>query len=129
MVKLRDEYSKEKFDKGLGKRVKKYREQRGMTLADVADVTGYSGAYVNYIERAVNTPSSYVIWLFAKAFSVPVEQLYPHTENEIDENLMFTDKIFREEGFKPYLELAKKAYLKKINPKILDNSIKILSEK
>lgn len=125
---LRDEYKKEQFDKELGNRVKYYRNLRGMTLADVADITGYSGAYVNYIERAVNTPSSYVVHLFAQAFGVSVEKLFPGTEKDQDlDNL--DDPILKDENFKPYLDLAKEAYLKKIDSGILNRSVKILSEK
>ena len=125
---LRDKKEKDQFDKALGERVKYYRNLRGMTLADVSDITGYSGAYVNYIERAVNTPSSYVVWLFAQAFGVPVEKLYPHTEkDEVLNN--DNDPILKDKDFQPYLELAKEAYLKKVNPKVLDQSVKILTAK
>lgn len=124
---LKDDLKKKQFDKILGSRIKKYRDLRGLTLIDMQEITGYSSAYISYIERGVNTPSSYVIHLISQALNVSVDKLYPNDLNENNSNDEI-NPIISQQDFQEYFKIAKNAYLENINPKILDQAVKILNE-
>ena len=56
--------------------IRELRTQKGWTLADVAEFTGYSRVYINKVELGkVPNPSITLIRKLAKLFSVSMERL------------------------------------------------------
>ncbi|GAB1534750.1 XRE family transcriptional regulator [Geovibrio sp. ADMFC3] len=96
----------------IGERVRKIRNQRGLTLQDVASYTGFSKALISQIENNVVTPPINTLSKIAKVLNVKMTYFF---EEEIDYNDYHMVKrndrklIFRE-GVKHgyiYEELAK----------------------
>ncbi|QAR33210.1 XRE family transcriptional regulator [Geovibrio thiophilus] len=96
----------------IGERVRKIRNQRGLTLQDVASYTGFSKALISQIENNVVTPPINTLSKIAKVLNVKMTYFF---EEEIDYNdyhiVRRNDRklIFRE-GVKHgyiYEELAK----------------------
>jgi transcriptional regulator with XRE-family HTH domain len=96
----------------IGERVRKIRNQRGLTLQDVASYTGFSKALISQIENNVVTPPINTLSKIAKVLNVKMTYFF---EEEIDSGDYYVVKksdrklIFRE-GVKHgyiYEELAK----------------------
>ena len=52
------------------------RQQRGMTLEQLADATGLTKSYLSKVERQRSTPSIAVAMKLARALDVDVAQLF-----------------------------------------------------
>ncbi|MBI2021809.1 helix-turn-helix transcriptional regulator [Candidatus Daviesbacteria bacterium] len=62
--------------KKLGQRVRKIREDKGVTQEQLALNAGLNRAYIGYIERGERNPSTEVISKLAKALRVPIHELF-----------------------------------------------------
>ncbi|MEO7276406.1 MAG: helix-turn-helix transcriptional regulator [Sphingomicrobium sp.] len=61
---------------GLANRLRELRDERGWTQAELAAIVGVSRKTINTVENRVFIPSTVVALKLARAFSVPVEQLF-----------------------------------------------------
>ena len=60
----------------LGNRLREVREERGWTQAELAARIGVSRKTVNTIENRVFVPSTLIALKLARAFELPVEELF-----------------------------------------------------
>ena len=58
--------------------IKKLRIQKGLTLKDLAKLTGLSASYLSRVERGLRTPSIYSALRIAQAFNLNVEDIFTH---------------------------------------------------
>jgi transcriptional regulator with XRE-family HTH domain len=56
----------------LGGKIKELRKQKGMTLKDLAERTGFSPALLSQVENNIVSPSISTLWNFAKALGVKI---------------------------------------------------------
>ena len=66
----------------LGKRIKYYREQRGVSQEQLAFICNVHRTYIGMLERAERNPTIISIIKVAKGLNVPLEQLLNKLENE-----------------------------------------------
>lgn len=71
--------SKSRFTEILGANLKKIRTKKGLTQDELAAKCGFYRTYINLIETAKRTPSSYNLFRLASALKVEVDELYPTT--------------------------------------------------
>lgn len=71
--------SKQKFTEIVGDNIKKARTKKGLSQEELAAKCQFYRTYINLIEVAKRTPSSYTLYRIAKALEVPVDALYPKT--------------------------------------------------
>lgn len=71
--------SKDKFTEIIGSNIKKERNKRGISQDELASLCGFYRTYINLIETAKRTPSSYSLYRVAKALNTEVDNLYPKT--------------------------------------------------
>ena len=102
----------EDVDIKLGERVRKIRNERGLTLQDVANFTGFSKALISQIENNIVMPPINTLAKIAKVLNVKMTYFF---EEEINQNDFFVvrsdeKKYIYREGVKHgymYEELAK----------------------
>ena len=83
----------------IGERVRKIRNQRGLTLQDVASFTGYSKALISQIENNVVTPPIGTLSKIAKILNVKMTYFFEEEIDYKDYHLVKKDNrriIFRE---------------------------------
>ncbi|WP_022850161.1 helix-turn-helix domain-containing protein [Limisalsivibrio acetivorans] len=96
----------------IGERVRKIRNQRGLTLQDVASYTGFSKALISQIENNVVTPPINTLAKIAKVLNVKMTFFFEEEIDSKDYYLVRADErkyVFRE-GVKHgyiYEELAR----------------------
>lgn len=66
-----------KLPKSLGKKIKSFRKNVGLTQEQLAEKVKVSRAYMGYIEQGRNTPSLKVLEKIAKVLGVKVKDLFP----------------------------------------------------
>lgn len=82
-VYLRDE----KFMKQFGKRLRRIRRSRDLTINQLGDLSGIRPNHIDLIERAeVNTSISHVFFL-AKALDITPKDLFDFDDNEFKLNI------------------------------------------
>ncbi|WP_301965342.1 helix-turn-helix domain-containing protein [uncultured Ruminococcus sp.] len=59
----------------IGKNIKKYRKDRGITQEELAKCAGVSQAMVNYFEKGLKMPSVIALAAIAKKLGVKVDEL------------------------------------------------------
>ncbi|MBC7196945.1 MAG: helix-turn-helix transcriptional regulator [Deferribacterales bacterium] len=69
------------FDINIGERVKKLRHEKGLTLQDVAKLTGFSKALISQIENNIVTPPISTLAKIARVLNVKMTYFF---EEEID---------------------------------------------
>ena len=102
----------EDVDIKIGERVRRIRNERGLTLQDVANFTGFSKALISQIENNIVMPPINTLAKIAKVLNVKMTYFF---EEEIDQNDFFVvrndeKKYIYREGVKygyMYEELAK----------------------
>ncbi|MBC7196184.1 helix-turn-helix domain-containing protein [Deferribacteraceae bacterium V6Fe1] len=99
------------FEINIGERVKKLRNERELTLQDVANMTGFSKALISQIENNVVTPPINTLAKIAKVLNVKMTYFFEEEINYKDYYLVPSDKrkfVFREGAKHGYLyeELA-----------------------
>lgn len=67
--------SNAKLPKVISKRIKKRRNELGMTQEDLAEKVNVSRVYIGYVEQGRNTPSLEILEKIAKALKVKVSDL------------------------------------------------------
>lgn len=67
--------SNAKLTKTICKRIKKYRNDRGLTQEDLAEKVGVSRVYIGYVEQGRNTPSLEILEKISKALKVRVSDI------------------------------------------------------
>ncbi|ADD67930.1 transcriptional regulator, XRE family [Denitrovibrio acetiphilus DSM 12809] len=96
----------------IGERVRKIRNERGLTLQDVANFTGFSKALISQIENNIVMPPINTLSKIAKVLNVKMTYFFEEEINQKDYYVVKKDQkkfIFRE-GVKHgymYEELAK----------------------
>ena len=60
--------------------MRKVRVKKGMTQDFLAEKCGFYRTYINLIETANRTPSSYSLHRISKALGVKIGELYPNTD-------------------------------------------------
>ncbi len=71
--------SKQRFTEILGVNLKKARLKKGLTQDELAHKCGFYRTYINLVESAKRTPSSYSLFRLASALGIKVDDLYPTT--------------------------------------------------
>ncbi len=66
----------------LGGRIKELRLQRGMTLKDLAERTGFSPALLSQVENNLVSPSISTLWNFAEALGVKIGYFFQQEAEE-----------------------------------------------
>lgn len=66
----------------VGERIKALREQKGLSLKDLADLTGFSTALLSQMENHLLSPSLGTLIKLARAFGVRVGDFLGETEGE-----------------------------------------------
>lgn len=72
------------LERAIGHEVRALRQQLGMTLQDLARVTGLSVAMISKIENGQTSPSLSTLRTLSKAFSVPINYFFRHVEEKRD---------------------------------------------
>lgn len=62
----------------LGASVRTMRKRRGMTLEDLASLTGVSSSMISLVERGKSSPSIGTLLAIASGIGVPVGELFPN---------------------------------------------------
>jgi len=76
------EEQKEFEEVRVGERIKELRERKGLSLKEVADLTGFSTALLSQMENHLVSPSLGTIVKLARALSVKVGDFLGETEGE-----------------------------------------------
>lgn len=71
--------SKNRFTEIVGQNIKRVRQDKGWSQDKLAAECKFYRTYINLVETAKRTPSSYTLYRIAKALQVKVENLYPST--------------------------------------------------
>jgi len=66
----------------VGEKIKAFREQKGLSLKELADLTGFSTALLSQMENHLVSPSLGTIIKLARAFGVKVGDFLGETEGE-----------------------------------------------
>ncbi|KZY47134.1 MerR family transcriptional regulator [Roseovarius sp. HI0049] len=77
--KLRESREKN-LETAIGREVREFRHARGMTVADLAEVTGLSVGMLSKIENGVTSPSLTTLQALSAALSVPVTSFFRRFE-------------------------------------------------
>jgi transcriptional regulator with XRE-family HTH domain len=70
------EISERNLEAAIGREVRNFRRQQGMTVADLANVTGLSIGMLSKIENGNTSPSLTTLQVLSHAFSVPVTAFF-----------------------------------------------------
>ena len=70
------ELSERNLEMAIGRAVKAFRRQQGMTVADLAGVTGLSIGMLSKIENGITSPSLTTLQILSHAFSTPVTSFF-----------------------------------------------------
>lgn len=62
---------------GLGQQIRKLRKEQGLTMKQLAELTGVTEQAISQYERDIRTPKRDIIHEIAKALKVDVLDLYP----------------------------------------------------
>ena len=74
------EISERNLEAAIGREVRNFRRQQGMTVADLAGVTGLSIGMLSKIENGNTSPSLTTLQVLSHAFSVPVTAFFKSYE-------------------------------------------------
>ena len=76
--------SENALEKAIGRQVKRYRRQLGLTITDMCNRTGLSAGMVSKIENGNTSPSLATLRSLATALNVPVTSLFREFEEQRD---------------------------------------------
>lgn len=71
--------SRQKFTQIVGNNIKEVRKKKGLSQDELASMCGFYRTYINLVETAKRSPSSYSLYRIAKALEVEVDKLFPST--------------------------------------------------
>lgn len=66
----------------LGKRIRLFRNQSGLTQAQLAEKTGLSDNFIGLIERGIKQPTIDTLHKIVKSLDVTLEELFKNTTEE-----------------------------------------------
>ncbi len=69
--------SKKDFTVNVGKRIKKWREKRGLSQEELAHKTRLYRTYIGHLENARYSPGAYTLNKIASVLKVQVSELFP----------------------------------------------------
>jgi transcriptional regulator with XRE-family HTH domain len=72
--------SERNLEAAIGREVRAFRRQQGLTVADLAQVTGLSIGMLSKIENGITSPSLTTLQVLSHAFSVPVTAFFKSYE-------------------------------------------------
>lgn len=93
------------------KKIKKYRNIKGYTLADLSSLTGYTSSFLSQLERGIKQPSLEALRTIASYLDVPIFQLLSDEEKEVSDA--------GETGVQSYVVIHKENRKKAVMPEIL----------
>jgi len=64
----------------LGKRIQQYRVNKGLTLQELAEKTGYTKGYLSKIEKAEKAPPVSTLINIAKALNISISEIFGESE-------------------------------------------------
>ena len=70
--------SKEKFAEEVGKRIRKYREEAGLSQEELAHRCGLYRTYIGHLENGRYSPSAYILVRICKSLKITISQLLPN---------------------------------------------------
>jgi len=70
--------SKEEFTVETSKRIKKFREKRGLSQEELAHRAGLYRTYVGHLENARYSPSAYILYKISKVLRVDIADFHPN---------------------------------------------------
>jgi len=68
--------SKHEFTVEVGKRIKKWREKRGVSQEELADRAGLYRTYVGHLENARYSPSAYILYRISSVLKVEISKFF-----------------------------------------------------
>ena len=74
------EVTERKLEAAIGREVRGFRRQQGLTVAELAQITGLSIGMLSKIENGVTSPSLTTLQVLSHAFSVPVTAFFKSYE-------------------------------------------------
>ena len=116
---------KEQFKKEMGKRLRHYRNKRGMTLRGLAEKIDFTAGYIGLLEQGKNAPNTFILKELSDALGIPVSAFFGE-EEIIDSINELQDPILVDEENEEYLDLIKKAILNDISPKKIERTLEFL---
>jgi XRE family transcriptional regulator, regulator of sulfur utilization len=79
----------------IGERLRYFRQQRHLTLEDMAELTGVSKPMIGQIERGTSNPTVSTLWKIAAGLQIPFASFLTTNPsikiNKVDEQPFFTD--------------------------------------
>ena len=76
--------SENALEQAIGRQVRRYRKQLGLTITEMCDRTGLSAGMVSKIENGNTSPSLATLRSLATALNVPVTSLFREFEEQRD---------------------------------------------
>jgi DNA-binding XRE family transcriptional regulator len=89
------EVAERNLEAAIGREVRNFRRQQGMTVADLAGVTGLSIGMLSKIENGNTSPSLTTLQVLSHAFSVPVTAFFRSFEESARRSMCGRDSISR----------------------------------
>lgn len=74
------EITERNLEAAIGREVRSFRRQQGLTVADLAQITGLSIGMLSKIENGITSPSLTTLQVLSHAFSVPVTAFFKSFE-------------------------------------------------
>ena len=74
------EITERNLEAAIGREVRSFRRQQGLTVADLAQITGLSIGMLSKIENGITSPSLTTLQVLSHAFSVPVTAFFKSYE-------------------------------------------------
>ncbi len=74
------EMTERNLEAAIGREVRAFRRQQGLTVADLAQITGLSIGMLSKIENGITSPSLTTLQVLSHAFSVPVTAFFKSYE-------------------------------------------------
>ena len=74
------ELAERNLELAIGREVRSFRRQQGMTVADLAGATGLSIGMLSKIENGITSPSLTTLQVLAHAFSTPITSFFRRFE-------------------------------------------------
>jgi transcriptional regulator with XRE-family HTH domain len=71
--------ARQKYTQIVGNNIRAIREKKGIKQDELSAMCGFYRTYINLVEQAKRSPSSYSLYRIAKALRVDVGDLYPST--------------------------------------------------
>lgn len=90
--------------KELGKKIKKIRKERGLTLMELAEKSGVSQGYLSRIENGRHDPTFSVLLQIARALQIQVSMLYQEEKQKYEHITVIkkAQRVRREQPEKDY---------------------------